>query len=78
MSESDKLEPVSDRDVEDIIDNLGENTDKKELEKLYRKGVDLVITGRFLGGNGDRRIDFEVLSAYDGKRVMKLSGDTRL
>ncbi len=78
LSESDKLEPAFGRDVEDIIDTMGENTDKKELEKLYQKGVDLVITGRFLGGNGDRRIDFEVLSAYDGKRVMKLSGDTRL
>jgi curli biogenesis system outer membrane secretion channel CsgG len=78
MSESDKLDPVDDQEVEKILDKMGETINKKELEKLYKKGVDLIITGRFLGGNGDRRIDFEVLSAYDGKRVMKLSGDTRL
>jgi Curli production assembly/transport component CsgG. len=78
MSESDKIEPADGEEVENTLDKMGETTNKKELEKLYRKGVDLIITGRFLGGNGDRRIDFEVLSAYDGKRVMKLSGDTRL
>lgn len=78
MSESDRLDPADEPEVEKTLDKMGETTNKKELEKLYKKGVDLIITGRFLGGNGDRRIDFEVLSAYDGKRVMKLSGDTRL
>jgi curli biogenesis system outer membrane secretion channel CsgG len=78
MSESDKLEPAYEQEVENILDKMGETGNTKDLEKLYQKGVDLIVTGRFLGGNGDRRIDFEVLSTYDGKRVMKLSGDTHL
>jgi len=78
MSEADRIEPADDRKVEKIIDRMGNKTKKKYLEKLFKKGVDLLITGRFSGEAGNRRIDFEVLSTFDGKRVTKIKYDSRL
>ena len=78
MSEADRLEPADDSKVEKIIDRMGSKTKKKSLEKLFKKGVDLLITGRFSGEAGNRRIDFEVLSTFDGKRVTKIKYDSRL
>jgi hypothetical protein len=78
MSEAEGLEVVDDKKINKIIDRMGEKVKKKSLEKLFKKGVDLLITGRFLGANGERRIDFEVLSTFDGKRVTKISYESRL
>ncbi|MFC1655092.1 hypothetical protein ACFL2F_04730, partial [Myxococcota bacterium] len=78
MSEADRIEPVDDGKVEKIITRMGSKTKKKSLEKLFKKGVDLLITGRFSGEAGNRRIDFEVLSTFDGKRVTKIKYDSRL
>jgi curli biogenesis system outer membrane secretion channel CsgG len=78
MSEADRIEPADDRKIEKIIDRMGSKTKKKSLEKLFKKGVDLLITGRFSGEAGNRRIDFEVLSTFDGKRVTKIKYDSRL
>jgi hypothetical protein len=78
MSEADRLEPADDRSVEKLIQKMGKKSGKKDLEKLFKKGVDLLVTGRFSGEAGNRRIDFEVLSTYDGKRVTKIKYDSRL
>jgi hypothetical protein len=78
MSEADRLQPAEESDVGKIIDKMGQKTSKKDLEKLFKKGVDLLITGRFSGANGNRRIDFEALGTYDGKRVVKINYDSRL
>jgi curli biogenesis system outer membrane secretion channel CsgG len=78
MSEADRIEPADDRKIEKIIDRMGSKTKKKSLVKLFKKGVDLLITGRFSGEAGNRRIDFEVLSTFDGKRVTKIKYDSRL
>ncbi len=78
MSEADRIEPVDDGKVDKIIDRMGSKIKKKSLAKLFKKGVDLLITGRFSGENGNRRIDFEVLSTFDGKRVTKIKYDSRL
>jgi len=78
MSEADRLEPADDSSVEKIIQRMGKKSGKKDLEKLFKKGVDLLVTGRFSGEAGNRRIDFEVLSTFDGKRVTKIKYDSRL
>ncbi len=76
MKEAEKFEPVDDNSVEKILDKMGEKTNKKELEKLFKKGVDLLLTGRFVGPKGERRIDFEALSTFDGKAVFKIRWDS--
>jgi curli biogenesis system outer membrane secretion channel CsgG len=78
MSEADRIEPVDDGKVDKIINRMGSKVKKKSLAKLFDKGVDLLITGRFSGENGNRRIDFEALSTFDGKRVTKIKYDSRL
>jgi curli biogenesis system outer membrane secretion channel CsgG len=78
MSEADRLEVVDDGKVDKILNRMGNKTKKKSLAKLFKKGVDLLITGRFSGESGNRRIDFEVLSTLDGKRVTKIKYDSRL
>jgi curli biogenesis system outer membrane secretion channel CsgG len=78
MSAADRLEPAADRKIEKIIARMGNKTKKKYLEKLFKKGVDLLIVGRFSGEAGNRRIDFEVLSTFSGKRVTKIKYDSRL
>jgi hypothetical protein len=78
MSEADKIEPVDDSKVDKILQKMGDKTRKKYLEKLFKKGVDLLIVGRFSGESGNRRIDFEVLSTFDGKRVTKIKYNSRL
>jgi TolB-like protein len=78
MSEADRIEPVEDSKVDKILQKMGKKTRKKYLAKLFKKGVDLLITGRFSGESGNRRIDFEVLSTLDGKRVTKIKYNSRL
>ena len=78
MSEAEGLEVVDDGKVDKILNRMGNKTKKKSLAKLFKKGVDLLITGRFSGESGNRRIDFEVLSTLNGKRVTKIKYDSRL
>lgn len=78
MGEADRIEPVDDSKVDRILNRMGSKIRKKSLAKLFKKGVDLLITGRFSGENGNRRIDFDVLSTFDGKRVTKIKYDSRL
>ncbi len=78
MSQADKMEPVDDSKVDKIINRMGSKIRKKSLAKLFKKGVDLLITGRFSGESGNRRIDFDVLSTVDGKRVTKIKYNSKL
>ncbi|MBW1808392.1 MAG: hypothetical protein JRJ87_09375 [Deltaproteobacteria bacterium] len=78
MSEADRLEVADDGKIDKILNRMGSKTKKKSLAKLFKKGVDLLITGRFSGESGNRRIDFEVLSTLNGKRVTKIKYDSRL
>ena len=78
LKQADRIELADDSDTEKALQKMGKNVDKKSLEKLFQKGLDLVITGRFSGGQGNRRIDFEVISAFDGKRVTKIKFDSKL
>jgi len=78
LKQADRIELADDSDTEKALQKMGKNVDKKSLEKLFQKGLDLVITGRFSGGQGNRRIDFEVISAFDGKRITKIKFDSKL
>ncbi len=78
LKQADSIELDDDSSTEKALAKMGKNVDKKSLEKLFQKGLDLVITGRFSGGQGNRRIDFEVISAFDGKRVTKIKFESKL
>lgn len=78
MGMADRIEVVDSSSVDRIIDRMGSRVRKKYLAKLFDKGVDLLLTGRFSGDRGNRRIDFEVLSTFDGKRVTKIKYNSRL
>ena len=75
MQQSDGIEPANDSEIDKIIQRMGPKRSKKDLAKLHKAGVDLLIIGRFLGENGSRRLDFEVISTYDGKRVIDIKRD---
>ncbi len=75
MQEAEGVEAAEGKKIEKILQRMGTKTRKKDLAKLHKAGVDLLIVGRFLGENGQRRLDFEVLSTYDGKRVIDIKRD---
>lgn len=72
MRHSEGLEPVDDEQIDRLLMKAGERLPEKTLVQLFGKQVDLIITGRFSGESGNRRIDFDVLSAMNGKRVIKI------
>jgi len=78
MSESDGLEPVDDSKVDRLLQRMGSRVRKNTLAKLFQAGVDLLIMGRFSGERGNRRIDFDVLSTVDGKKITRIKYDSRL
>ncbi len=78
LDKAEKVEAADDSGVDRIVSRLGSKPQKKDLAKLFEKGVDLLITGRFSGARGNRRIDFDVLSTFDGKRVTQVKYDSRL
>ncbi len=75
FDQADGIQPAEGRKVEKILMRMGKRARKKDLAKLHKAGVDLLIVGRFLGESGRRRLDFEVLSTYDGKRVIDIKRD---
>ena len=75
FEELDGVEPASGSKIDKILDRMGKKKSKKYLAKLRKRGVDLLIVGRLSGENGRRRLDFEVLSTLDGKRVIKIKRD---
>lgn len=78
MSEADGLEPVDDSQVDRLLQRMGSRVRKNTLAKLFKAGVDLLIMGRFSGERGNRRIDFDVLSTVDGKKITRIKYDSRL
>lgn len=50
----------------------------KAAAKLFELGVDVVVTGKFIGRPGDRRTDFKVYSTHSGKLRHEAKFDTRL
>ncbi|RME23959.1 MAG: hypothetical protein D6806_10370 [Deltaproteobacteria bacterium] len=78
LSQSDKIEVVDSSKVDRLLMRMGQKVRKSYLEKLFKAGVDLLVTGRFSGERGNRRIDFEVLNTVDGKRVTRIKYDSRL
>ena len=75
MDEADGVKPAEDSKVQKILMRMGERPHKKDLAKLHKAGVDLLIVGKFLGREGQRKLDFDVLSTYDGKRVIEIKRD---
>ena len=78
LSKSDKIEVVDNSKVKRLLMRMGSKVRKSYLEKLFKAGVDLLVTGRFSGERGNRRIDFDVLNTVDGKRVARIKYDSRL
>jgi hypothetical protein len=72
MEQLEGVRTADSRKVSRIINRMGMRVRPKALEKLHRAGVDLLITGRFLGSRGDRRLDCEAISTFDGKRVIEI------
>jgi 3-keto-L-gulonate-6-phosphate decarboxylase len=54
---------------------IGKEVNKKDLESLHKAGVDLMIVGRFLGKAKNRRVELEVISTFDGKKVIDIKRD---
>ena len=62
-------------DYNDLEDSLGEHP---QYKRLWLRGVDYVVVGKFYGKPGDRRTDFKVFNAYTGKSVTQIKYDTAL
>jgi hypothetical protein len=75
FGELDGINPAEGKKVMKILNRMGDKAKKKDLAKLHRAGVDLLIVGRFLGPSGKRRLDFEAISTFDGKRVIEIKRD---
>ena len=75
FGELDGVKPVEDKKAMKILNRMGEKAQKKDLAKLHKAGVDLLIVGRFLGSSGNRRLELEAISTYDGKRVIEIKRD---
>jgi curli biogenesis system outer membrane secretion channel CsgG len=78
LDKAESVEAADDGSVAKLLERMGSKPQKKDLARLFEKGVDLVITGRFSGPRGSRRIDFDVLSTFDGKRVTQVKYDSKL
>lgn len=75
FEQSDGVKPAEGRKIDRILNRMGKRTRKKDLAKLHKAGVDLLLVGRFLGPNKNRRLDFDVISTYNGKRVIEIKRD---
>ncbi len=75
FSEAEGVAPAEGKKIDRILQRMGTKTKKKDLAKLHKAGVDLLIVGRFLGETGNRQLNFEVLNTVDGKRVIKIKRD---
>jgi len=51
---------------------------RSKLKALFNQGVDLVVTGRFIGSAGHRRLDMTVYNCYDGKKLKTIKLETKL
>ncbi|MBW2702494.1 MAG: hypothetical protein JRF33_16865 [Deltaproteobacteria bacterium] len=75
FEQADGVAPAEGKKIDRILQRMGTKTKKKDLAKLHKAGVDLLIVGRFSGETGKRRVDFDVLNTVDGKRVIKIKRD---
>jgi TolB-like protein len=75
MEQADGIEAADGRKINRVLQRMGKRVRKKDLAKLHKAGVDLLVVGRFLGENQNRRLDFEVLSTFDGKEVIAIKRD---
>ncbi len=78
LAGSEFLDSADDDDTQKDLSQLRPGNRKAILDRLFKKGVDLVVEGRFHGTPGARRTDFNLWSAYDGKIVKKISFETKL
>jgi len=51
---------------------------KRAFKKLWKRGVDLVIEGRFYGDSGSRRAHFAIYSTFSGKVLAQPKFETSL
>jgi len=51
---------------------------KSKLKALFNQGVDLLVTGRFIGAAGHRRLDMTVYNCFDGKKLKTIKLETKL
>jgi hypothetical protein len=78
LAGSEFLDSADDDDSQKDLSQLRPGNRKAILDRLFKKGVDLVVEGRFHGTPGARRTDFNLWNAYDGKIVKKISFETKL
>jgi hypothetical protein len=75
LGQSDGVKPAEGNKISKLLQRLPPSPSKKDLANLHKAGVDLLVVGKFLGNSGKRRMDFDVLSTYDGKRVIEIKRD---
>jgi TolB-like protein len=71
LGQIDGLKIADDAATKKILQRMGPKADKNSLAKLQKAGVDFLLVGRFYGAGGQRRLDFDVLNTFDGKRVLE-------
>lgn len=77
LGQSEGIKPVEDdnKAAQKVLMRIGKEVNKKDLESLHKAGVDLMIVGRFLGKAKSRRVELEVISTFDGKKVIDIKRD---
>lgn len=78
LAGSDYLDAADGPELEGDLAKLRPGNRRSIMKRLFEKGVDLVIDGRFHGMPGSRRTDFNLWNAYNGKIEKKISFETRL
>jgi len=64
--------------VDRIVSEINSGNMTAKLKMLFKKGVDIFATGRFLGSAGSRRLDLIIYNCYDGKKIKTMTVETRL
>lgn len=65
-------------EIDALLAKWGSGNREQTAAELFKLGVDVVVTGKFIGRPGDRRTDFKVYSAHSGKIRHEAKFDTRL
>ena len=64
--------------VDSIVNAITPANRKAKLKALFNQGVDLMVTGRFIGAAGHRRLDMTVYNCFDGSKVKTIKLETKL